>query len=499
MSDIRDINFGSPDSAGDTNIMNYFYEHVFVHEVMKNNKFFILGRKGTGKTALFRYLLGKYEQDGFMCQNLGLTEFPFGKLSDFSNPDYEIYNKYTQIWEWLIYTNLSKLVLEDPKVPESRAKSTLEKYIKQTFPDDIMSYHGSNWEVIKKKDGRLFVPTPIAKGELGKEVIETKQVSSIPTSDIGLANSQLSTLISKIINHNSRLSYVLQFDGLDDTYNSEVSTEYYYLILGLFKVTYRLNNQYSQFGVNVRINLFLRTDIYSQFKDMHPDSAKWYHNTLVLNWAAVDKKDYANGHLRNLMNLRIKKTTNINASEYGDEWDTIFKPLSKVITNNRYYHYRYDDNTFKTLLQKTMHRPRDIINLCKCIQDEYIKSSDNFSKREYNIALTRYSHAFWEELCNELNTVFPDTSILYKFLTFVGDSKYTYSEFQKKYNEFEHLYNEIKIEFSSFVDLLYRFGIISNFDQSKGYSSIIREDYSEFKRDELIVFNESIISMLKHF
>ncbi|UJB73231.1 hypothetical protein HRE53_31515 (plasmid) [Acaryochloris sp. 'Moss Beach'] len=51
------INVGKVSAERDDNLVHYFYDNGVLKTVLESNSsFLILGRKGSGKTAVFRYL-----------------------------------------------------------------------------------------------------------------------------------------------------------------------------------------------------------------------------------------------------------------------------------------------------------------------------------------------------------------------------------------------------------------------------------------------------------
>ena len=52
---VKELDFGRLDAESDRSILNYFVQTGSVEEI-KEGKYLVLGRKGSGKTAIFKYL-----------------------------------------------------------------------------------------------------------------------------------------------------------------------------------------------------------------------------------------------------------------------------------------------------------------------------------------------------------------------------------------------------------------------------------------------------------
>lgn len=495
-----EVDFGKIESAQDVNLINYFYDNDYYNSIINKNKFFILGRKGTGKTALYKYIQSKANTHNLICKNNNLDQFPYSKLRKFSYSEYDIYNKYAPIWEYIIYLQICKCIIEDQSFSiDSRQYINIKNYIDKIFKDNMYDYHAINSKYISEKNGTLEVPTFVKYSKKGN--IES-EIEEFPFENIHMVNSRIKDNIIKLLSHNWKNRFIIQFDGLDDNYSSE-NTEYSFFILGLLKTAYKMNNFFITSRIDVTIAIYLRSDIYSRFHELHPDSAKWENNILYLNWTANDLIDYNEGHLRKLMNKRI--INSLENTDGTDPWNYIFNDLSSYVQDVKGKVDIRDENiTFRYVVQKTMHRPRDVISYCIYLQEIVSEcKGDILISRALNKANEKYSQWFWKEISNEINQEISDTDSLQRFLHYIRSSigKMKYSEFEKIFDRYRKEYPQfaLKYDFDTFSGMLYKFGILSNFnDIKKTYRSVYREENSNLRRFEMVTLNECIINMLKN-
>lgn len=97
---VNNIEFGRLDAESDKSILNYFVQTGSVEEV-KKGKYLVLGRKGSGKTAIFKYL----ENDEHTKDNvvpLGLKEYPYAAHKTLKESGMSDDSAHTLSWTFLI-------------------------------------------------------------------------------------------------------------------------------------------------------------------------------------------------------------------------------------------------------------------------------------------------------------------------------------------------------------------------------------------------------------
>ncbi len=292
-----------------------------------------------------------------------------------------------------------------------------------------------------------------------------------------------SVLKKEIINYFKTCSeerkILLQFDRLDDNYNQYQNLEQYYqAIISLFKVVYQLNQELRADGIiNAKVILYLRSDIIRELGKKDAESARWEDFCLEINWSIVNKSDWNNSMLLKMINKRIEKS-NIDSSL---SFEKVFDKQKIDLSNMKGKKY----DVFKYIVEKTMHRPRDVIQFCKYIQQEVIKTNKLYF-RTIKDAEKRFG--FWlinSELANEINPILKNTESLYEMLKRLGKNSFTIDEFFDKHKEFQ----EIHMEPYKLACYLYDIGVFINID----YNSKPVKLYSSFRNKGRLDRNLKII------
>src|SRR5680860_42878 len=93
--------FGNPDGLYDANLENYFLDQNYWQKVVEDKSFFVIGRKGTGKSAIYNWIFNRQFDKGILISNLSFRSFPFEKLLKLSDDDFTRPNQYQSIWKYI--------------------------------------------------------------------------------------------------------------------------------------------------------------------------------------------------------------------------------------------------------------------------------------------------------------------------------------------------------------------------------------------------------------
>jgi hypothetical protein len=108
----------------------YFYHTSEVDEIKKGMKLYVIGRKGTGKTAISEYfrLLSTYDS---FSERLSFKHFPFNELYDKQDNKFTRPSQFITIWKFITYMAICKMMSRNGNI-DSQARGKLEKL----FPSD---------------------------------------------------------------------------------------------------------------------------------------------------------------------------------------------------------------------------------------------------------------------------------------------------------------------------------------------------------------------------
>ena len=276
---------------------------------------------------------------------------------------------------------------------------------------------------------------------------------AISSDNITDINRMLETKITEYLKVSKSLKYVIQFDQLDDNYNKYVDNELYFqCIISLFKVIYNLSQSFRRDGIPLKIIGYLRSDIFYQINQYDAESARWEQYKYTINWAIINRNDWDNARLLQLINKRIKASVDIGND---DQFSVLFSNRITGLGRNGNQSYC---SLFRFIIHRSFHRPRDIIQFCIKIKEQ-VCLHDDISMIQIENAEKEYSLWFLSEIENEIGPRIANTALLYEFLRELGQGNYSVSDFKQKYVRFS---SDLKMKPDELLDFLYDIGIILN-------------------------------------
>ncbi len=120
----------------------YFYHTNELNKILSGEKCYVIGRKGTGKTALSEYLLNNNPSEVF-TEKLNFKNFPFNELYSLHNENYTPPNQYITIWKYIIYSFICRMFVKNDKINLNIRQKLNELY--KTDSIDSLSRVISKW------------------------------------------------------------------------------------------------------------------------------------------------------------------------------------------------------------------------------------------------------------------------------------------------------------------------------------------------------------------
>jgi hypothetical protein len=467
--------FGNPDALYDQNLGDYFLDQNYWREIIESEKFYVIGRKGTGKSAIYKWLYSQQSFKETLIENLSFNSFPFEKLLKLSDDDFSRPNQYQSIWKYIILTELCKLIKIDQREREmSESLREILKYIDFRFGNNLKDLHSTiTSRVNKTSTGLSFQGLGIKAG-----LDQSSSFNISELENISEINSRLELIIFDYLNH-SNLSYYLQFDQLDDNYTLYVKNrKYFESIISLFKVIYNLNNNLKSVTNKCKVIAYLRSDIYKNFPSVDADSAKFNFHTYKIIWHVNELSGGNNSRLKDMINLRIKNST-----------DTGYYDPFQILFNKEYIGLKGSGNRlqdpFTFILRRSLFRPRDIVQYCIQMQEAIARIGILDYKTIINAELF-YSQWLLDELANEISPYLSaPVKNLYSFLRKFGYQKFTLDEFRSQFIK-EHLDDKFNLSSRDLLSYLYELGIVCNISNGETRTqifSVITNENSEIDFD----------------
>lgn len=320
-------------AAEDDAVLDYFLSTNAVERIEKREAFLVLGRKGTGKTAIVRYFTEGNRKA--ISKSLNLRGYPWSVHAsriDYGASDIEAY---VSSWRYLIAVEAAAMAIAIPEIAKLAESRPLRKFL-------IDNYGGTEpqlSDILRPSSLRLekFSLQPSVMGnQIGSVSLDRGGSSD---HKLGLELNALTRAILDVITVIAKKVQLqpltLHFDELDQGL-SEFDLARSKMLIGLILAAREINREDKLAGY-VNPIVYLRTDLWDdlQFSDKNKISQTL---TLHLGWTAET--------LRELVDVRLQAKLG-----QGANWESI--AASDLM--------RGSQNKWNHILARTFLRPRDVI------------------------------------------------------------------------------------------------------------------------------------------
>lgn len=435
--------FGVAEADNDDLLLDCFEDHEAYVAALEHRKFLIVGRKGSGKTAIFRKLVSNSEWDPF-CYGHSFSDYPWfhhDKQKKSGVPEAECY-RYS--WEYVILISIAKLLINDDATPWSdeslEAMSRLETFI-------VDSYGSKSPELTRffSPQTRLKLKPSLSLGWHGLSAginAEQVDISHLPTI-IYEVNDALADAVLRCLNPEH--TYHICFDELDRGFRAD-DDNYRNRLSGLLIAARDFNRRVRQAGKHMSAVVFLRDDIlrHLKFEDK---------NKIVEDFASTIEWDRSSTAktLKELMEKRFSRVLGLPPTE---AWQRVFNEDAQMPGRQSKYQY---------ILDRTFKRPRDIIKFCNEILRSYKQNGrddDQFQNTDIAAARDEYSRYAKRELVDEMHQHFPQEQEAFDMVRVAGYLSFTASAFQRAYDVVASRSNDVPPS-STILRQLYDFSVIA--------------------------------------
>lgn len=262
------VDLGSIDAESDAGLADYFVTTGFVENVLSGRYTLMLGRKGSGKSAVFTQLERLYVEAGreLVLRRLTPDEYAWSAFRRYTEYGLLPQQAHTNAWKYTIAVEVAAAItsLEHiwPDVATGEAVGALRRFVAD-------NYHGSV-DLARSAGTLLRGLSELNLSALGIVSIGVKGSRPEPAP---LTPAVISALFDLLERPLADVGVVVAFDKLDDSW--DWSDEAKAVLIGLLKASKEINDRFGLTAEDTGLQVlsFLRSDIYNQLrfddKDKH--------------------------------------------------------------------------------------------------------------------------------------------------------------------------------------------------------------------------------------
>ena len=399
---LQSLSIGDPRAENEMTTLDRYYLNIDQFDrALRGEVNLVVGRKGSGKTALFirlrdtvradrRNVVVDLKPEGY--QLIRIKEDILEYLSEGARQ-----HLITAFWEYLIYLEVAYKLLEKDQKTYRHRHDIHAAYVElsESYRAEGFSAEGDFSERLATLMQRLAVRYHEKYGKQTDRRLTANEVTELVyTHDI----RQIRTLISDYLQRKDSV-WVL-FDNLDTGWSTHgVDVIDAITLRCLVDAGRKVEREMHKAGHAVHCIVFVRNDVYDHLMRHSPDHGKELRATL--DWNDADM-------LREMMRLRLVSGLNSDLEKVD------FRAVWHELCVSHYL----GEETSAYLIDRSLMRPRNLLkifNHCRGFATNFNRKK--IEESDIEKGLKTYSADLLEELDRELTDVFPEAhDLLYHFL-----------------------------------------------------------------------------------
>ena len=453
---IRNVSDWKVEAKNETSI-DYFVRFPLVDRLVDGSRCFVVGRRGTGKTAIASYIDSKYRSS-----IVNFDSFPFQTLFKFKDEDFSSNSEYISVWKNLIYHQTLKYLFHKKELPSDVAAnldSVFGDYSKLSTFDSVDKWKKFSFGV----------------NILGVDVKSSaERESTDKVIDIRRANENIERLLS-----DTAFSPVfILIDEIDEDFSSKLQYREAFnrLMAGLLKAVQEVKTKLRNKIIPI---VFLREDIYWELKDT--SKSKWIDFIIKPEWKIET--------IKQIVTHRLSLAYDYEFKDFQEAWKTFCAPENIVFGSKRTLH------SFSYIGQFTQGRPREYIQFMKILAEAaYQSGASQIVGDDFKREIFKFSQQMTTEYESEIEFKFAHAERVLTAIREMRRMDIRYGDFRRELGLQKAARDEK--EAIDICHFLYKIGVFGHKYHSEKTVFISDRPGSEFDMKAPIFVHRSVHSYL---
>jgi hypothetical protein len=387
---LASLDLGDPAAENEfTKLSEYYVETDEFHKVLAGEIRIVVGRKGSGKSALFfrardilrenrRLIVLDLRPEGHQLKRF--RDLVLDRLTEAVQEHVT-----TAFWEYVLLLEVCYKVLEKDRQRHVSDHTLFDPYQKLAglyFRDQLTGGDADFSERMLRLVHRLSDEFGDKTGAEGKTYLSAQEITQL------IFKHEIPELRDQLVEY---LTYkdgvVILFDNIDKGWPTRgITTTDIIVLRGLLEASRKLERLFQSKDIDFRFSVFLRNDVYEFLVSETPDRGK--ESRVSLDWTDPDL-------LRELLRRRLV----YNGVTSTDSFDEAWRQISVS-------HLEGED-TAEYLLRHSLMRPRNFLRLVNyCKSNAVNLGHQKFSSDDIRKAIATFSADIVNEIGLEIRDVF---------------------------------------------------------------------------------------------
>jgi hypothetical protein len=437
---LRGLDSFGKGAAEDEPVLTYFFKTEAVARIAKSEILLVLGRKGSGKTALVRHF--SENTAGVFSRSLSLRGYPWALHGTRVDRGASPIEAYVSSWRYLIAVELAALVSTRAVTQSDPVLKAIKEFLTQNYggPDPSLD------QVLRPPKLRIskgVVEPTVLGNKIGSVALERSAADTTFGLEVNALTDALLSAVATVATQEGMDTLSLHFDELDQGM-STLDAERARMLIGLILAARLVRQSGASNRPVIAPVVYLRSDIWEdlEFSDKNKVARGL---TLGLEWTPET--------LRALLDERIKRKVG------PFTWDDVASPDLMRGSQSKWSH----------IVARTFVRPRDVVEFANVALKEAQKRSDEplvFINEDIVSARDKYSAYLKEELDDEIIPHWPQWDEALKACSAIQTLTFERDKFVLEYERRKSGDNVLSA--GDALRMLYRFSVIG-YEKRSGY------------------------------
>ena len=320
-------------AAEDDAVLDYFLTTDAVGRLAAGDAFVVLGRKGSGKTALVRHFAEG--QSDLFSKALNLRGYPWTLHASRVDAGASPIEAYVSSWRYLIAIEVASLVLEASQRPQSQKYLDLAGFFRENYGGPSPKL-GDILRPARLKISKVAIQPEVLGKKLGGVDFERKRGDHSFGLELNALSGAILRISTEIAKNEGLAGVSLHFDELDqglETFDGDRQR----MLIGLILAARELRREAAKAGYLVNPVIYLRTDLW--------DDLDFSDKNKITETTAINL-DWSGESLLQVVNARINAKLAPSAT-----WDEVASSGLMRGSQTKWNH----------IVPRTFLRPRDVI------------------------------------------------------------------------------------------------------------------------------------------
>ncbi|MGP1375427.1 MAG: P-loop ATPase, Sll1717 family [Almyronema sp.] len=337
--DISKLNLGSDSAERDITVglSEYFYQNSTYHKFLNSHKTILVGNRGTGKSAIFKYIAITEAKKGNLILELSPEEYSYELLCEYlrreSEGSWGKQSSYSVAWQYLLYNLAFSKIVENKRGLLLGPQKDIYNYVRSNPQTQKLNSIGILVSYLKRLEK--------AKLESQETFSKTRELQTLYSLE------EIKGLIPSLKRVLQKTKIKILIDELDKGWDNSEDAQYF--IAGLFQATQKIN----LISPNLKVYVSIRQELFDNIPQIYDDAQKIREDVEIIRWGREELIEF--------LGLRIAhsfpETKQLSSQR---KWHSIFS--AKLPT--------YQEDSTEYIISRTQLRPRELLQFCKlCLEN----------------------------------------------------------------------------------------------------------------------------------